>query len=327
MLFQEGETMKKTIRAATAQFNHKPGDKEYNLRIIADMCRKAASNEVRIITFPEMCVTGYWHVRKLDRSQVEALSENALTGETARKLKALSVQYNMIIGAGIIEKGEDGKLYNSYIVTQPDRETRLHRKLHCFISEHMASGDEYTVIETSLGAKIGVLICWDNNLIENGRCTALLGADILMAPHQTGGCVSRSLRVLGKIDLKLWEERKTNPGALRGEFQSVKGAEWLKRWLPARAHDNGMFLLFSNGVGRDDDEVRTGNAMIIDCFGEVLAESKEIGDDMVAADLDLHLLSHATGRNWIKGRRPELYGEITKERAGRMDVRTLKAIE
>ncbi len=31
------------------------------------------------------------------------------------------------------------------------------------------------------------------------------------------------------------------------------------RWLPSRAHDNGVFYLFSNGVGLDDDEIRTGN--------------------------------------------------------------------
>ena len=31
------------------------------------------------------------------------------------------------------------------------------------------------------------------------------------------------------------------------------------RWLPSRAHDNGMFLIFSNGVGVDDDGIRTGN--------------------------------------------------------------------
>ena len=41
------------------------------------------------------------------------------------------------------------------------------------------------------------------------------------------------------------------------------------RWLPARAHDNGIFLVFSNGVGVDDDEVRTGNAMVIDPYGRV----------------------------------------------------------
>ena len=49
-----------------------------------------------------------------------------------------------------------------------------------------SSGDSYTVFETPWGPKIGVLICWDNNLVENVRATALLGADILIAPHQTG---------------------------------------------------------------------------------------------------------------------------------------------
>ena len=57
------------------------------------------------------------------------------------------------------------------------------------------------------------------------------------------------------------------------------------RWLPARAHDNGLFLLFANGIGPDDNEVRTGNAMILDCYGRILAETDKAGDDMVVADL------------------------------------------
>lgn len=40
--------------------------------------------------------------------------------------------------------------------------------------------------------RVGVLICWDNNLVENVRATALLGAEVLIAPHQTGGTHSRS---------------------------------------------------------------------------------------------------------------------------------------
>mgnify|MGYP002065198404 CR=1 FL=1 len=59
----------------------------------------------------------------------------------------------------------------------------------------------------------------------------------------------------------------------------------LMRWLPARAHDNGLFLLFSNGVGIDD-EVRTGNAMIIDPYGRIIAETWRAADEMVVADLD-----------------------------------------
>ena len=59
------------------------------------------------------------------------------------------------------------------------------------------------------------------------------------------------------------------------------------RWLPARAHDNGLFVLFSNGVGRDDDEVRTGNAMILDPYGRIVAETPVPAEAVVVADLDL----------------------------------------
>ncbi len=76
------------------------------------------------------------------------------------------------------------------------------------------------------------------------------------------------------------------------------------RWLPSRAHDNGMFVVFSNGVGIDDDEVRTGNAMILDPYGRILAETWKADDAMVVADLDASLLEHSTGSRWIKTRRP-----------------------
>lgn len=62
------------------------------------------------------------------------------------------------------------------------------------------------------------------------------------------------------------------------------------RWLPARAHDNGLFLIYSNGVGIDDDEVRTGNAMILDPYGDILVETWKAEDAMVVADLKAHLL-------------------------------------
>lgn len=318
--------MNKSIVVATTQYNHVPGDKEYNLRIIEKMCINAVKKGAEIIIFPEMCIPGYWHIRKLKKSEIEELSESAVWGTSVLKLKALSVKYKLIIGAGIIEKSDDGKFYNTYIITQPDRKTEFHRKLHCFISPHMSSGDSYTVIETSLGVKIGVLICWDNNLIENTRSTALLGADILFAPHQTGGCSSKSNRVLGKIDLNLWESRDLNPEKLREEFQSIKGRKWIERWLPSRAHDNGMFIMFSNGVGIDDDEVRTGNAMLIDCYGEIINESLSIEDDIVIGVFDTDLLKDCIGRNWIQGRRPDLYSEISKP-INNKDVKELKFME
>jgi predicted amidohydrolase len=96
------------------------------------------------------------------------------------------------------------------------------------------------------------------------------------------------------------------------------------RWLPSRAHDNGLFVLFSNGVGQDDDEIRTGNAMILDPYGRTLAETWAAEDAMVIADLDLDLLPLSTGRRWIQGRRPELYEVLTRRFGDERDARSAR---
>ena len=54
------------IRTAAVQFNHRPGDPGYNWSRVEHFCEQAAREDVQIIAFPEMCLSGYWHVRKLD---------------------------------------------------------------------------------------------------------------------------------------------------------------------------------------------------------------------------------------------------------------------
>jgi predicted amidohydrolase len=314
----------KDIRAGSVQFNHVPGDKEANLRTIGLFARQAANRGVRLLVFPEMCITGYWHVRKLGRADIEALSESVPEGPSTRKLLRLSEQYGLALGAGLIERSKEGRLYNTYVVAMPNGQTARHRKLHCFISEHMASGDAYTVFDIPQGARVGVLTCYDNNIIENVRITALKGAEILLAPHQTGGCDTPSPRCMGLIDPKLWDNRDKDPAALEAEFRGPKGRDWLMRWLPARAHDNGMFLIFSNGVGLDDNEVRTGNAMILDPYGEILAETWQAEDTMVMADLEASRLDMCTGSRWIRSRRPELYESLTVPTGSELATRTLR---
>ena len=69
----------------------------------------------------------------------------------------------MTIGVGLIEMSDDGQLFNTYVVAMPDGGVVSHRKIHCFISEHMSSGDQYTALDIPQGARVGVLICYDNN--------------------------------------------------------------------------------------------------------------------------------------------------------------------
>jgi predicted amidohydrolase len=314
----------KTLRAAAVQFQHAPGDKTANLETIRWFVRRAAGDGVQLAVFPECCVSGYWHLRKLARDELVALAEPVPDGPASRVLLELSAAYRMTIGAGWIEVAPDGRLYNAYLVAMPDGQWRCHRKLHAFVSEHLTSGSQFTVFDTPHGWRLGVLICYDNNIVENVRVTALAGAEVLLAPHQTGGCKSGSPHGMKPIDPALWHNRHRDPDAIRRELVGDKGRGWLMRWLPSRAHDNGMFLVFSNGVGLDDDEVRTGNAMILDPYGRTLVETDRAGDDMVVADLDASLRERSTGVRWLKARRPQLYGPLVTPTGQEQDTRSVR---
>jgi predicted amidohydrolase len=312
------------IKVAAVQFEHANGDKQANLAKIRSFVSKAKEQAVELVAFPESCITGYWFLRKLGQAELVGLAEEVFDGPSCRELGKLAAENEMTIGAGLVEIDADARLFNTYVVAMPDGGFKKHRKLHCFISEHFSSGDEYTVFDTPQGCRIGVLTCYDNNIFENTRIVALQGAEILLAPHQTGGCLSPSPQCMGRIDLQLWHDRLDNPEAIEAQFRGPKGRQWLLTWLPSRAHDNGMFLLFSNGVGIDDNEVRTGNAMILDCYGRILAETCKADDVMVVAELKASLREKCTGVRWTKSRRPELYGELAQATGQEQDTRTTR---
>ncbi len=312
------------LRAATVQFQHVPGNKVANLNTVGRLTAEAARQGAELVVFPEMCLTGYWHLRNLPQADLEELAESVPEGECPQALLALAKEHHVSVGAGFIECGEDGRLFNSYVVAMPDGHMACHRKLHAFINEHISCGDEYTVFELPNGTRAGILICYDCNLGENVRINALRGVEVLIAPHQTGGCATPSPRCMGAIDVALWENRESDPEAIEVEFRGPKGREWLMKWLPARAHDNGLFLIFSNGVGRDDNEVRTGNAMILDPYGDVLAETWKAAEDVVIADLKAETRAMCTGVRWIRSRRPDLYVDVATPTGREQDIRTVR---
>jgi predicted amidohydrolase len=310
------------IRAAAVQFESIQDDKPANLETIRRFTTQAAERGVQLLVFPECCITGYWFLRKLSREQLGELAE-PVGGPSSSALLELAVRHGMTIGAGLVE-ADQGQYYNTYVVAMPDGSLRRHRKLHAFENDHIDSGNEFTVFDTPHGCRAGVLICYDVNLVENVRITALLGAEVLLAPHQTGGCRTRNPHLMGAIDPRVWADRARDPQTIRAEILGEKGRGWLMRWLPSRAHDNGLFLVFANGVGVDDDEIRTGNSMILDPYGRILSETQEPAEGMVVADLRRDLLPHSTGRMWLQARRPELYRQLTVSTGLERSARELK---
>ncbi len=63
------------IRAGVVQFEHVAGDKNGNFRKIESICAQAAERHVRLLAFPECCITGYWFLRNLSRKELTDLAE------------------------------------------------------------------------------------------------------------------------------------------------------------------------------------------------------------------------------------------------------------
>tara|TARA_R110002111_G_scaffold258083_1_gene326826 strand:+ start:58020 stop:58979 length:960 start_codon:yes stop_codon:yes gene_type:complete len=297
------------IRIAAVQFEHRNGDKAYNLQRIRELSQQAVAQGAEIVSFHECCIPAYTFVQSFSKEQLIDLAEPVPNGPSTQELMQISQEVGVPILAGLFEVDE-GEVYNTYVCVDGTELVARFRKLHAFVNSNLSSGDEYVVFDVR-GCRCSILICYDNNLVENVRMTALLGADIIFMPHVTC-CLPSVMPGRGLVDPQLWHNRDRDPVRLRQEFQGPKGKGWLMKWLPARAYDNGIYAVFTNPVGMDDQEVKPGLSMILDPFGEIIAECTNLGDDIAVALCTEEKLSQAGGRRYIRARRTDLYGKLVE---------------
>ncbi|AYB34128.1 nitrilase family protein [Chryseolinea soli] len=296
------------IKIATAQFENRSGDKEYNLATIDRLCAKAVAQGARMVAFHECSVTGYTFARHLSRQQMLDLAEYIPQGPSIDRLQGIAKKYDIAVLAGLFEKDEDDQLHKAYVCVDKNGLVAKHWKLHPFINPNLLPGEAYTVFEWE-GWKFGVLICYDNNIVENVRATTLLGAQVIFMPHVTM-CTPSTRPGAGFVDPALWKNREKDPTSLRLEFDGMKGRGWLMKWLPARAYDNAVYAVFANPIGMDDDQLKNGCSMILDPFGDILTECRTLGDEVVTATLTPEKLTQAGGYRYIQARRPDLYRDV-----------------
>ncbi len=296
------------LRIATAQFENRSADKAYNLGIIETLSCQAASAGADVIAFHECSVTGYTFARNLSREQMLAISEYIPAGESVKRLIDIAQKADITILAGLFEKTQQDEIYKAYLCVDKNGLKAKYRKLHPFINKYVKQGNEYVVFDIN-GWKCGILICYDNNIIENVRATTLLGAKIIFMPHVTM-CTPSTRPGAGFVAKQLWDNRIDDPTSLRIEFDGLKGRAWLMKWLPARAYDNGIYVVFSNPIGMDDDPLKNGCLMIIDPYGDIIAECRSFGNEFQIGDCVYQKIQNSGGFRYKNARRPDLYKAI-----------------
>src|SRR5690606_13676068 len=135
-----------SIKVAVAQFEPRDGDKPVNLVIMEDLIRRASNEGAEVISFHELCTTGYTFLQNLTRDEIDELAEEIPDGATTKHLMELARRYGVIIMAGILER-ENDHYYNSYVAVDGNGMIARHRKLHPFISKFLSAGDSYTIFD------------------------------------------------------------------------------------------------------------------------------------------------------------------------------------
>lgn len=293
----------RTFRLASVAMRSHPVSPQRNLRHIEQWLVQAQGSSVELVCFPELSVTGY-----LTTSAIWEAAE-PVPGPSTAKLEEMASGSGLTVCAGIAEK-DKGIVYDTYVFVGPRGYLGKSRKIHIPPAEvgYWRGGGVPPVIDIGL-ARVGVNICFDNWLPESSRLVALQGAQVIFAPF---------VWAVGK-----WGDPPDHTSRNR-DWKDYAG-----RTFPARAIDNGVFLVAMNSVGPVPNGASTyyGNPVVLiyGPDGKLIAESPDnVSEEvMVVAELDRSLLvaRRSQGVFHPRFRRPELYGLLAEGDIGRQDSR------
>lgn len=255
----------KSFLAAAVQMQAGP-NKDANLAAARDFVARAADGGAALIALPEVFA---WRGPQSDEPEIAEPRDGAVAefaSECAKRHGVHLVAGSFLETANEPERSEDEhRAYNTTLVFDPEgRAVGAYRKIHLFDvsiqgqvdikeSDTRRAGDEPVVVETELG-KIGLAICYDLRFPELFRRLADDGAEIVVMPSA---------------------------------FTEPTGRAHWHSLVRARAIENQCYFIAPNQYG----ETRYGfsdygHSLIVDPWGEVLADGGGDGPHLVEAKLD-----------------------------------------
>ena len=239
-----------------------------NLSVIEERLRKAAAAGATLIALPETCVF-MERGRKAMQARLTAQQDNPDLKQIAALTAELGV--HVLIGSMVLASEDTERAVNRSLLLGPDGTVAAsYDKIHMF-DVTLANGETHAesasyqpgerLAVADIGeAKLGLSICYDVRFPTLYRRLAEAGADIISVP-------SAFTRPTGK-------------------------AHW-HILLRARAIETGCFIIAPAQVGAHENGRETyGHSLIIDPWGQVLAEAGD-ADDMIMAEIDVSLAEKA----------------------------------
>lgn len=247
------------------------GDSEENLKKVSAFISDANPAANAIVVLPELVNTGYdWH-SIANLTQNDAIRELGILAEIAK-------QHGIFLVAGSIAEAIGDLRYNSSYVFGPDGVILgRYAKVHLFTpfdeDKHFVRGAE-SLVSNLNGVLCGVSICYDLRFPELYRRQTIDGAVFFAIPA-------------------VWPKKRGNV--------------W-RTLAIARAMEQQCAVVAVNRAGFDAEGREYGGSLIVDPWGNVLAEAP--GSDMAILKVDFDTSEVVKARGHIHSlseRRPDVY--------------------
>lgn len=248
------------FRIGLAQADTEPGRVDENLRRISDYVERARDEDVNLLLFPELALTGY-----LVRERFADVAVHLESPEIDR-LRELSRDVSLAVG--FIEETDDARFFNSAIMLTEGEIVHLHRKVYpptygMFDERrYFGAGSTVSAFPTPWG-RMALLICGDCWHLALPYLAARDGADVLLV-------------------LAASSEEGLSP--------SVKSREAWLRLNQTYALTLSCFVVFVNRAGSEGDLHFWGGSHIAKPDGNILVEGAVGKPDFVVTELDLRMV-------------------------------------
>lgn len=261
------------IKIGIAQMNVIPGDVAANEKKAATMVAALAKQGAGIIVLPELWNMGY------DLKNLPSLAQNN-KGQTWKLMRQLAKEHGIVLFGGSIGEKKDGAYYNLAPVLNRRGETILkYRKAHLFSlgleeDRYFSPGSEWGIGEID-HLPFGLMLCYDLRFPAFCRNLALRGAKAIFLPAQ-------------------WPKARLD--------------HW-RTLILARAIENQVFIIAANRCGNDGDLAYPGHSLIVDPWGNMLAEGGE-GEEALVAEIDTAAVAAAREKIPVFNDRKNILDEI-----------------
>ena len=268
------------MRIGYLQFRPVFGEVEIN---VAAMKRLISTVDADLLVLPELANTGYTITAK---EELARIAEPFESSPSLDALQQLARERSCALVVGFAESNGQN-LYNSSALLYPDGDRKLYRKIHLFGAENrfFSPGDIPFAVHDYHGVKLGMMICFDWFFPESMRMLALKGAQIVCHP----------------VNFVL---------------------PWGPKSMIVRSLENRVFSITANRYGTENRGEYSftfiGASQIVSPIGEALASAPAEGDHVAVMEIDPALALNKKLNNFsdlFASRRPEFYGDITKEKA------------